>query len=369
MGCIWVSSKMQIFTLSETWPQKAELNIMPMKTIVVSKACLYWLTPHSQCNAGDKMLKIMTSMESAIQQRPVTKLKMIWNLPNPNELTACVTVNESSGTTPEAAAVIWISAPMMSSKGSCSWNPRKIIWNSISENGSIISQIFPVPFLVLHYCEPIYKRCKNPWQWLTPFYVHVTKEIFQFLPLPHIYLADSRPTRLWEPNQCETIIYTELSRSSWISTFWLHQCQNIHSWNGKSTSEKRKCLSLLARYITFNFECHVSHPLWRHHIYLPSCHWVCCCSIKSSSSQIADTAAALFLLTVSDKNYATLFHYRMFTHLLELLYYAEHLLQLSKMCTKLVIDTFCMPKWISNLEVTGITGWFWVTCCTLEYGI
>ena len=53
-----------------------------------------------------------------------------------------------------------------------------------------------------------------------------------------IYLADSRPTRLWEPNQCETIIYTDLSRSSWVSTFWLHQCQNIHSWNGKSTSEE-----------------------------------------------------------------------------------------------------------------------------------
>ena len=133
-----------------------------------------------------------------------------------------------------------------------------------------------------------------------------------------IYLADSRPTRLWEPNQCETIIYTELSRSSWISTFWLHQCQNIHSWNGKSTSEKRKCLSLLARsrYITFNFECHVSHPLWRHHIYLPSCHWVCCCSIKSSSSQIADI---LLLLHFSYRHCRTkitqlyLSNYRIFT--------------------------------------------------------
>ena len=96
---------------SETWPQNAELTIMPKKTTVVKKACLYWLTPHSQCKAGDKMLKIMTSMESAIQQRPVTKLRIIWNFPNPNALTACVTVNESSGTTPEAAAEIWISAP------------------------------------------------------------------------------------------------------------------------------------------------------------------------------------------------------------------------------------------------------------------
>ena len=96
---------------SETWPQNAELTIMPKKTTVVKKACLYWLTPHSQCKAGDKMLKIITSMESAIQQRPVTKLRMIWNFPNPSALTAWVTVNESSGTTPEAAAEIWISAP------------------------------------------------------------------------------------------------------------------------------------------------------------------------------------------------------------------------------------------------------------------
>ena len=97
--------------LSETWPQKAELSIMPKKTTVVKKACLYWLTPHSQCKAGDKILKIMISMESAIQQRPVTKLRMIWNFPNPRALTAWVTVKESSGTTPEAAAEIWISAP------------------------------------------------------------------------------------------------------------------------------------------------------------------------------------------------------------------------------------------------------------------
>ena len=99
--------------LSDTWPQNAELNIIPMKTTVVRKACLYWLTPHSQCRAGDKILRIITSMESAIQQRPVTKLRMIWNLPKPRALTAWETVKESSGTTPEAAADIWISAPGM----------------------------------------------------------------------------------------------------------------------------------------------------------------------------------------------------------------------------------------------------------------
>ena len=55
---------------------------------------------------GDKMLRIITSMESAIQQRPVTKLRMIWNLPKPRALTAWETVKESSGTTPEAAADI-----------------------------------------------------------------------------------------------------------------------------------------------------------------------------------------------------------------------------------------------------------------------
>lgn len=57
------------------------------------------------------MLKIITSIESAIQQRPVTKLRIIWNLPNPSALTACVTVKESSGTTPDAPAEISISAP------------------------------------------------------------------------------------------------------------------------------------------------------------------------------------------------------------------------------------------------------------------
>ena len=41
---------------------------------VVSIACLYWLMPQSQCKAGLKMLKIITSIESAIQHSPVTKL-------------------------------------------------------------------------------------------------------------------------------------------------------------------------------------------------------------------------------------------------------------------------------------------------------
>ena len=111
---LWLNKKFRnpyLPYLSDTWPQNAELNIIPMKTTVVRKACLYWLTPHSQCRAGDKILRIITSMESAIQQRPVTKLRMIWNLPKPRALTAWETVKESSGTTPEAAADIWISAP------------------------------------------------------------------------------------------------------------------------------------------------------------------------------------------------------------------------------------------------------------------
>ena len=45
-------------------------------------------------------------------------------------------------------------------------------------------------------------------------------------------------------------------------------------------------------------------------------------------SRYYTTAAALFLLTLSDKNYATLFRYRMFTHLLELQNHVENLLQL-----------------------------------------
>ena len=43
---------------------------------------------------------------AGINQRPVTKLRIIWNSPKPKALTAWETVKESSGTTPEAAADI-----------------------------------------------------------------------------------------------------------------------------------------------------------------------------------------------------------------------------------------------------------------------
>lgn len=59
------------------------------------------------------MLRIIISMLSAIQHRPTMKLKMIWKRPKPILLTAWVTVNMSSGTTPLEAAVSWISAPIM----------------------------------------------------------------------------------------------------------------------------------------------------------------------------------------------------------------------------------------------------------------
>ena len=71
-----------------------------MNTMVVRKACLYWSIPHSQCRARGRMERIIISMESAIQHSPTTRLSRIWNRPNPMELTACVTVNVSSGTTP-----------------------------------------------------------------------------------------------------------------------------------------------------------------------------------------------------------------------------------------------------------------------------
>ena len=91
--------------LSEILPQKVELIIMPMKTMVVRKACRYWLIPHSQWRARGRMERIIISMLSAIQQRPTTKLSTIWNLPKPMLLMAWVTVKVSSGTTPLAAAI------------------------------------------------------------------------------------------------------------------------------------------------------------------------------------------------------------------------------------------------------------------------
>ena len=59
------------------------------------------------------MESIIISILSAIQHNPTMKLSTIWNFPNPMLLTAWVTVKVSSGTTPLAAAVIWISAPIM----------------------------------------------------------------------------------------------------------------------------------------------------------------------------------------------------------------------------------------------------------------
>ena len=66
--------------LSENCPHSAELSIMPTKTTVVRKAWLYWLRPHAQCRAGDRMLRIITSIESAIQHSPVRKLHREQNI-------------------------------------------------------------------------------------------------------------------------------------------------------------------------------------------------------------------------------------------------------------------------------------------------
>ena len=152
------------------------------------------------------------------------------------------------------------------------------------------------------------------------FSIALYKGDFSISTSTTIYLADSRPTRLWEPNQCETIIYTDLSRSSWVSTFWLHQCQNIHSWNGKSTSEEEMPFtSGYVHNIQFWMPCFTPIMTSSHLFAFLSLGLLLLNQIiLLPDSRYYTTAAALFLLTLSDKNYATLFHYRMFTHLLEL---------------------------------------------------
>lgn len=63
---------------------------------VVTSACWYRDILHSQCKARDKILKIVISILSAIQQSPVNKDSLAWNLPNPKALTAWETVNVSA---------------------------------------------------------------------------------------------------------------------------------------------------------------------------------------------------------------------------------------------------------------------------------
>lgn len=72
--------------------------LMEFKTLtVVVSACWYRVICHSQCNAGERILSIVISILSAIQQRPVNRDSFTWNLPKPNAFTACVTVNVSGG--------------------------------------------------------------------------------------------------------------------------------------------------------------------------------------------------------------------------------------------------------------------------------
>lgn len=73
-------------------PQKVELNIMPRNTMVVVNACWYLVMCQSQCRAGPRTLRMVISIESAIQQSPTHSDSFIWNQPNPNAFTACVTV-------------------------------------------------------------------------------------------------------------------------------------------------------------------------------------------------------------------------------------------------------------------------------------
>lgn len=63
---------------------------------VVVKACWYLVIPQSQCKDGLKMLNIVISILSTIQQRPVNKDNLTWNFPNPNALIAWTTVNVSA---------------------------------------------------------------------------------------------------------------------------------------------------------------------------------------------------------------------------------------------------------------------------------
>ena len=71
---------------------------LPMKTTVVSRACLYLPMPHWHVMLMGSTDKIIISMLSAIQHSPTTMDNRIWKRPKPIELTAWVTVKVSSGT-------------------------------------------------------------------------------------------------------------------------------------------------------------------------------------------------------------------------------------------------------------------------------
>lgn len=62
------------------------------KLTVVARACWKSVICHSYCKVGDKMLNMVVSMLSAIQQSPVNSDNFTWNLPNPKASTAWATV-------------------------------------------------------------------------------------------------------------------------------------------------------------------------------------------------------------------------------------------------------------------------------------
>ena len=69
-------------------------NTNPKNTVVVS-ACWYLEIPQSQCKDGLRILSIVISILSTIQQRPVNRDNFTWNFPKPNALIACTTVKVS----------------------------------------------------------------------------------------------------------------------------------------------------------------------------------------------------------------------------------------------------------------------------------
>lgn len=63
--------------LSLNFPQNGELSIMPKNTTVVMKACFHSDICQLHCMAGERMERIIISMLSAIQQRPVMRDRRI----------------------------------------------------------------------------------------------------------------------------------------------------------------------------------------------------------------------------------------------------------------------------------------------------
>ena len=96
----WTQHHTQKYNLNEkiystSFYNESQIYEIEEKFTVVANACWYLDMCQSQCNAKDKILKIVISILSAIQHNPVNKESLAWNFPNPNAFTACDTVKVS----------------------------------------------------------------------------------------------------------------------------------------------------------------------------------------------------------------------------------------------------------------------------------